>query len=478
MAWVRPTSHTANSWTDAVNAYDSNTGTTADNTTPRNDWTDYLEMYLDTIECSEIRIYTSRQNPQVTTVEFDIRYNGNWTNVYSGEPTDEGGAVTATIDPVETVDGVRVRFYGSQARTCRIHDTELFEVEEVIPEGGSEAAVNVSAEGSGEKAGAGSSETFFNVSAEGSGIKIAAGSSEAIVTVEAEGAGEVGAVTFEGGSESQVIVLAEADGMKQSRSPPAEAELLAQAEGAGIKAGQGSSEGTVETEAEGVGEKVASGNSESGVSVNAEGGGHKVVPDYAEGSSQVEVVINTEGAGEAFRQGSSESEVTVSGEGEGQANRQGSSESEVSASAEGEGRKLATGSSEASVVVSAEGAGVAVEETEEKSGGSEASVEVSTQGYGLKVASGSSEATTSITSEGQGQKQAAGSVEAETNILTEGQGTKRVEGFGDAVVVILVEGSGEVYIRRFNFARPFINRSLPGRPKPQRALPPRRWVKR
>ena len=133
MAWIRPDSHTANGWSSPASAYDGNTGTSASYGISGNSWSNYLEMYFsEAVECSEIRIYTSRQNSSVNTVEFDIRQNSTWTNVYSGAPTDGGASVSTVIDPTQTVDAIRVRFYadhGGGTRTAYIHDTELYEEE-------------------------------------------------------------------------------------------------------------------------------------------------------------------------------------------------------------------------------------------------------------------------------------------------------------------------------------------------------------
>jgi len=393
-----------------------------------------------------------------------------------------------------------------------------YTVADDVISGGSEATVNVSAEGSGEKTVSGSSETVVNISAEGNGIKAATGSSESVVTVEAEGAGEVGVITFEGGSESQVIVLAEAAGVKRARSPPAEAEVITQAEGTGEKTGQGSSESTVEISAEGAGvtvkqggsestveitgegqgskvisgsseatvtvsgegagqkavsgasestveiaatgagEKAVSGSSEGEVSVNAEGGGHEVVPDYAEGGSQAEVTINAEGAGEAFRQGSSESEVTVSAEGAGQVHKQGSSQSEVSVSTEGEGRKAADGGSDSTVRIAGEGTG-----TKSVSGGSEGTVSIAAEGAGETTGqAGGSESRVTVSAEGAGISVKQGSSEAGITVATEGEGHKVAEGSGETTVTVSAEGAGTVVEEKSGGSEASVNVSAEG----------------
>ena len=132
MAWIRPTSHTANGWTSPENAYDGNTATQAEYAVGGNQWSPYLEMFLASAEVSQIRIYASRQNDQISGVQFDIYYNDAWVNIYDGEPATNGVSTTVDVDPSRDVTGVRVRFYRTGAggtRWAAIHDTELYEVE-------------------------------------------------------------------------------------------------------------------------------------------------------------------------------------------------------------------------------------------------------------------------------------------------------------------------------------------------------------
>lgn len=166
MSWIRPTSHTANGWTDAANSYDGNTETRSNYNIGGGSWSPYLEFHFeDMINTDELRIYTSRQNDQVTSMQFDV-YNGSgWTNVYDGDALNEG--LTTLTFTEQECESVRIRFYrgsGGGTRWAGIHDVEFWSLADVI-------------EGTAEGSGIGSTDCTGDLilveTASGSGISAA-----------------------------------------------------------------------------------------------------------------------------------------------------------------------------------------------------------------------------------------------------------------------------------------------------------------
>ena len=134
MAWFRPTSHTENGWANPTWAYNGDTTNYASFNISTG-WSTYLEMYFTETNIDQIRLYTSRQNDQVSHMQMDVYYDGVWNNIYDG--------VTLAADGYNTIDigehiasGVRYRVYrgsGGGTRWAGLNDTELFEVVAVIP---------------------------------------------------------------------------------------------------------------------------------------------------------------------------------------------------------------------------------------------------------------------------------------------------------------------------------------------------------
>ena len=127
MAYVRPTSATANGWSNADNAYNNNTSNGATISLGGNAWTPYLVMHLENaISCNEIGVYDAHHG-NINIVEVDV-YNGStWTNVYDGDPG-HGGWVTASFTAINNVESIRTRCYrpsGGGNRTCSVNDTRL-----------------------------------------------------------------------------------------------------------------------------------------------------------------------------------------------------------------------------------------------------------------------------------------------------------------------------------------------------------------
>ena len=129
-SWIRPTSHVANGWANPANAYDGNTGTSATFSISGNSWSGWLEMHFtDFLLATQIRVYTSRQNDQISGLQFDVYTDGAWVNVYDGAPTTAGDYETVDITGNYVQEAIRVRFYRTGAggtRWAAIHDTEMY----------------------------------------------------------------------------------------------------------------------------------------------------------------------------------------------------------------------------------------------------------------------------------------------------------------------------------------------------------------
>jgi len=127
MAWVNPTSHTANGWADPTYAYDDETILYASYGVSEV-WSPYLELYIDAISCDKVQAYCSYQNAQVTAQEVDVYYSGAWHNIYSGVPQVDA-YYEYTIGSTETVTGMRFRFNSNRSpRWAGVNDADFNEV--------------------------------------------------------------------------------------------------------------------------------------------------------------------------------------------------------------------------------------------------------------------------------------------------------------------------------------------------------------
>jgi len=385
MAWIRPTSHTANGWSSPESAYDGNTGTNASYEVSGTSWSPYLEMYLDTVECNEIRIYTSRQNTSVATVEFDIRQNSTWTNVYSGAPADGGASVTVVIDPVQTVDAIRVRFYadhGGGTRTAYIHDTELFEVTEATYDfdGGSGSITNTTVAGTGAKANDGDSYATLAIAPTGTGTKQADGENGSNVTITPAGTGQATeTIEYNGGSGASITVSAIGQGQKSSAGGSWDSVTVT-VTATGTKSHFDGSGTSIDTTASGEGRKSGNGASGAVVDISPAGNG-QIDPTGASGGSGVVVQVVYDGAGmKSGRSPPAGATVEITAAGTGQ-------KTEI---------QTATGGSGAVVIITAAGTGSSAE-LEAKSGGAGTDLHINADGAGYKAGSGGNGTTVLIT---------------------------------------------------------------------------------
>ena len=123
MAWTNPSGYTANGWSSPENSIDGNTGTSASYDCPTSG-SPYLETSFSAVNVDSVRVYTSRQNSQLTTLDIDVYYNSTWNNVYSGTPADSD-YVTQSLGGTYSCTGIRVRGTASAGtRDLYIHNIE------------------------------------------------------------------------------------------------------------------------------------------------------------------------------------------------------------------------------------------------------------------------------------------------------------------------------------------------------------------
>jgi len=127
MAWVSPTSDTANEWTDSGFAWDDDTLTTATHSTPAG-WGPYLELHHAELQCTKVQGWWGIVNTQVTTIEVDVYYSGAYNNIYSGAIV-TGSFQEYEIGSEQAVTAMRVRFSASKAnRLAYVYEVDFWEV--------------------------------------------------------------------------------------------------------------------------------------------------------------------------------------------------------------------------------------------------------------------------------------------------------------------------------------------------------------
>ena len=135
--WHDPTSYVDPDvvWTDEAKAYDGNTGTYAYEDISGIAWGSYLQLVIAATYCESVRIYPTREDADITTMDIDIYYDGVWTNVYSDTPT-YGAYNTVTFSSPKLISQARIRFYNSNAEQTegRINDFD-FGQDDTAPSG-------------------------------------------------------------------------------------------------------------------------------------------------------------------------------------------------------------------------------------------------------------------------------------------------------------------------------------------------------
>ena len=128
-SWLTPTSTTANSWTDAGNAIDNNTGTYAQETASANSWTSYLQFNITSTYVGGVRYWIdSADEADANLIDIDLYYNSQWNDFYQDVPSFDAWAY-ATGSGQSGVTAIRIRIYNdddASSRYQRIHEVDAF----------------------------------------------------------------------------------------------------------------------------------------------------------------------------------------------------------------------------------------------------------------------------------------------------------------------------------------------------------------
>lgn len=125
---VSPTSFadTGGTWSNEANAYDGDTGTYAQESTPATSWGNYLDLTFGGAFSNGIRYYMNGYGAgTVNQTEISIYYDGAWHSTYNGTFTNL--AWTEISYDYQVVSGVRIRFYnaGGSPNNSRVHEIEF-----------------------------------------------------------------------------------------------------------------------------------------------------------------------------------------------------------------------------------------------------------------------------------------------------------------------------------------------------------------
>lgn len=223
---------------------------------------------------------------------------------------------------------------------------------------GSSAGVGVDPEGAGSKTGSAGAEAEVAVDAVGSGSKGASGGATAAVEVSAvgDGTGEEEEDAAFGGSDALVAVLAEGEGSKTARSPPADAVVAVDTTGFGSKSVSGGSASNVAVTVSSTGIPRPQGGSSTSIGVESSGAGIKV--GLGGQTATVAVLAVGDGIQIEAESGGSDANVGVAAVGGGQKTVESGADAAVAVGATGSGFPgSAGGGSDARVEVAAVGAG-------------------------------------------------------------------------------------------------------------------------
>jgi len=130
MGWISPTSNVANGWADPTLAYNANTADYASYLVVKGSWSPYLELYISSISCDKVQIWSSGQTTDINQIAVDIEYNSTWNNIYSGALI-QGSYQEYIIGSTQDVTGMRIRYYNSKSNATRYaycHEVQLWEI--------------------------------------------------------------------------------------------------------------------------------------------------------------------------------------------------------------------------------------------------------------------------------------------------------------------------------------------------------------
>jgi len=131
--WVSPTGYNDpnGSWSDESNAYDGSTLTVALSVVPARNWSNYIELTINSIFCSKIRFYAKYDGTDgINSIDLDVFKNGSWHDVYQGSFLNRVWVEkTNELDP-SYVTKMRIRFYNnrSEGAWAALHEVQFYQV--------------------------------------------------------------------------------------------------------------------------------------------------------------------------------------------------------------------------------------------------------------------------------------------------------------------------------------------------------------
>lgn len=137
--WVSPTSHLDpdSKWQDPENAYDGNTATRALNTILPTRWGNYLHLLINAVNIDKVRYFVKYHAADISKIDVDVFYEGDWQDVYEGIPADEAWEERDIPAGTKLVSKARVRFYNSKIIDDIAHFWEFaFNTAAVTPQEG------------------------------------------------------------------------------------------------------------------------------------------------------------------------------------------------------------------------------------------------------------------------------------------------------------------------------------------------------
>ena len=110
-------------WENQEQAYDGDLDTAATSLADYSGWGEFLELTIDEVLCSVIRIYAKHYSVGIGLIDFDIYRDGDWHHVYEDTYPDCAW-VEADLSGTYRVTKARVRFYHEELK-CELRGLEL-----------------------------------------------------------------------------------------------------------------------------------------------------------------------------------------------------------------------------------------------------------------------------------------------------------------------------------------------------------------
>jgi len=128
-SWTTPTGHNDPdaTWNSEANAYDDDTGSRADETSPGiGNWGKFIELTHAAIYCHSVRLWTGYT--AYGEVDIDIYYGGAWHDLYEGDSAFITGEWTELTFTLQSITKVRAKFKYGQAHNIWLRELDFGEL--------------------------------------------------------------------------------------------------------------------------------------------------------------------------------------------------------------------------------------------------------------------------------------------------------------------------------------------------------------